>query len=303
MRMRFLPLAGLVPFTLPAQAGPNAGGVLLFHANENLIWFEGGDYCGQSQLDRCSDADVRVDGTGHAIVHLLAAFPSSSEPRLAGVTVGLEYDASKLTLEHWSMCADYELPTGGGGKATWPLPTSGNSIIWSEAQTSDVIELGWFVAYFYTEEPTTLAVGQNPCQGSMFADDGVPSQVDPVADLGSIGFNTDGYRPCQAVSVPSIEGRGGAAVLASWPNPLSSVAVITFRVPGSETGTVPVDLSIFDVSGRLMRTLVRGDLTPGDHQETWDARDQSGLPVASGSYFGRLRVGGKVVQEPLVVVR
>ena len=57
--------------------------------------------------------------------------------------------------------------------------------------------------------------------------------------------------------------------------------------------SVPADygsfeLSIFDVSGALVRTLVSGEQTAGEKSVTWDGRSDSGNRMASGVYFYRL---------------
>ncbi len=83
------------------------------------------------------------------------------------------------------------------------------------------------------------------------------------------------------------------------PNPFSTGTTIPFstRQPGS------VQLSIYDVTGRLIRTVVDRPLTLGQHEATWDARDQSGVRVAAGLYFVRLRTGGEAHTQKVVVAR
>ena len=71
-------------FSSSAIAGPNEGGVLLLHAEESLVWSAGEQFCGQSQLEDCESADVRIDGTDSAVYFLLAAFPAESSPTSAG---------------------------------------------------------------------------------------------------------------------------------------------------------------------------------------------------------------------------
>jgi hypothetical protein len=62
--------------------------------------------------------------------------------------------------------------------------------------------------------------------------------------------------------------------------------------PGKLTAALPreaeVRLSIYDVAGRLVRTLHEGRLPAGPHEFAWDARDENGRSVASGLYFARL---------------
>jgi len=77
----------------------------------------------------------------------------------------------------------------------------------------------------------------------------------------------------------------------NYPNPFNPVTTIRFQVPGSD-GALPVRLELFDVTGRRIRTLIRGEEgSPGAYTVGWDGRDDRGTTVASGIYFYRLRAG------------
>ncbi len=49
-----------------------------------------------------------------------------------------------------------------------------------------------------------------------------------------------------------------------------------------------MDLSVYDMAGRLTRTLVRENLAAGAHAVVWDGQDQDGRLAASGIYLYRL---------------
>ncbi len=68
------------------------------------------------------------------------------------------------------------------------------------------------------------------------------------------------------------------------PNPFNPQTVIVFSLPRSQDAS----LQIYDVQGKLVRTLVRGVQTTGHHEVTWKGRDDHGGTVASGLYFYRL---------------
>jgi hypothetical protein len=90
-----------------------------------------------------------------------------------------------------------------------------------------------------------------------------------------------------AGSVTGIPGDGpaGAGVpLRVWPNPARSGSRIAFRL--AEAGPVRVD--VFDVAGRAVRTLLEGRLDAGDHEISWEGRDERGIAVPSGVYFLRV---------------
>jgi len=83
------------------------------------------------------------------------------------------------------------------------------------------------------------------------------------------------------------------------PNPFNPATDIKFSLPRSTN----VGLRVYDVSGRLVRTLVSGELAAGSHSERWDGRDETGLNVASGIYFARLLVDGESSIKQMALVR
>jgi hypothetical protein len=65
---------------------------------------------------------------------------------------------------------------------------------------------------------------------------------------------------------------------------------------------MPVRLAVYDIAGRRRSTLLDRELPRGVTRLTWDGRDRSGLPVASGVYFFRLTcaVGTRVSKVVLL---
>lgn len=82
----------------------------------------------------------------------------------------------------------------------------------------------------------------------------------------------------------------GFALGRNSPNPFNPATTIRFTL----TAAAAVDLSVFDLSGRHVRTLVQGELGPGEHAALWNGRAHDGRPAASGTYVYRLRAGGTV---------
>lgn len=83
------------------------------------------------------------------------------------------------------------------------------------------------------------------------------------------------------------------------PNPFNPQTTVKYDLP--ESG--PVRLTVFDVAGRLVRTLVDDSMPQGSHEAVWDGRDASGREVGSGSYVARLEFGGRVETVRLALVR
>jgi flagellar hook assembly protein FlgD len=53
-----------------------------------------------------------------------------------------------------------------------------------------------------------------------------------------------------------------------------------------------VQLSIYNLQGQEVRSLVSGQMNPGRHAITWNGRDNAGQIVPSGVYLYKLRVNG-----------
>jgi hypothetical protein len=87
------------------------------------------------------------------------------------------------------------------------------------------------------------------------------------------------------------------------PNPFNPSTRIAFDIAGQAGQAVPTHLGIFDVGGRLVRTLVNDNLAPGSYECVWEGRDSRLRPVASGVYFGRLQAGNAVKVKRLVLMK
>ena len=71
----------------------------------------------------------------------------------------------------------------------------------------------------------------------------------------------------------------------------------------SDLLTAPLADQIYTVTGRLVRSLVEEQRVDGVARVTWDGRDSSGRPVASGAYFVAVVLGGHRQTERLILLR
>jgi hypothetical protein len=76
--------------------------------------------------------------------------------------------------------------------------------------------------------------------------------------------------------------------LLASPNPARGRVHLRFDLPTRAR----VELGVWDLKGRHVRTVVVAPLHAGPHAATWDGRDDEGRQVASGVYFARLRAVG-----------
>ena len=86
----------------------------------------------------------------------------------------------------------------------------------------------------------------------------------------------------------------------NYPNPFNPTTTIRFSVPER----VSVELKVFDLLGREVRTLIRGDqMNPGNYQVVWDGRNSVNKPVATGVYFYRITAGGFTLTKKMVLLK
>jgi hypothetical protein len=91
---------------------------------------------------------------------------------------------------------------------------------------------------------------------------------------------------------------GWARLLPNTPNPFNPSTVLRFSLARD----ADVDLTVYDVRGRLVRDLGTRSWTAGEHDVVWDGRDGRGRSLASGVYQVRL-VGRAPGVEPVTSTR
>ena len=89
------------------------------------------------------------------------------------------------------------------------------------------------------------------------------------------------------------------ATSSAFPNPFQMSSTLRFVLPARSRGS----LRIHDLSGRVVRTLLDGELSAGSQSATWDARDDQGARVPVGTYFARLMVGDVIANRTVILVR
>jgi len=96
------------------------------------------------------------------------------------------------------------------------------------------------------------------------------------------------YVENEETGTPLIPQAGILNLRPARPNPFNPQTRVSFDLPRDGRAT----LRVYDVSGRLVRTLVDGDLPAGEHFVTWSGDDEAGRGVATGTYLLRLRHSG-----------
>jgi flagellar hook assembly protein FlgD len=89
------------------------------------------------------------------------------------------------------------------------------------------------------------------------------------------------------------------SLASAYPNPMNPTATIryTVGVPGKVT------LRVFDVTGRVIKTLVEETKTTGAYAVVWDGTNDRGEKVASGVFFYQFEAPGYQSAKKLVIVQ
>ncbi|OQY27097.1 MAG: hypothetical protein B6244_11650 [Candidatus Cloacimonetes bacterium 4572_55] len=93
-------------------------------------------------------------------------------------------------------------------------------------------------------------------------------------------------------------------LLSNFPDPFSYQTVIPYELAEPAQTT----LTIYDMSGRRVKRLIRSDLAAGTYQAKWDGRNDSGVEVSEGIYLCRMTTRGGVTHsvrqvEKIVLIR
>jgi subtilisin family serine protease len=90
-----------------------------------------------------------------------------------------------------------------------------------------------------------------------------------------------------------------AFTVEQYPNPFNPATVIRFALPRQARTTV----KIYDLAGRLVRTLADEVLAPATYEVTWTGQDNHGREVSAGVYFYRVRSGEKTFTGQMALVK
>ena len=85
----------------------------------------------------------------------------------------------------------------------------------------------------------------------------------------------------------------------NYPNPFNPSTTIHFQIPVNEQ----VNVSIYNILGQQVRTLIDQSLQKGDHQIVWDGTNEAGITVESGVYFCRVEAGAFKQSQKMVLLK
>jgi|WetSurMetagenome_2_1015567.scaffolds.fasta_scaffold68852_3 hypothetical protein len=88
-------------------------------------------------------------------------------------------------------------------------------------------------------------------------------------------------------------------LLQNYPNPFNPSTTVEYMLPASGN----VEIRVFDLNGRLVRSLENGFQPQGEHRAIWDGRDDGGTQVASGPYFCHVTFGNAALSKKMLLIK
>ncbi len=166
--------------------------------------------------------------------------------------------------------------------------------------TDDRPVIGWHVDRLRAGQRVRLTAEPLPGTTRRFSTIDAEGKSDAEVDhylltaLHPLGVSSE---PGMAAAASS--GMTRLALYPAHPNPARGSTSLGFSLPRE----ADVRLKVYDVAGRLVRTLVEGRVSAGEGVKIWDGRDDGGLPAADGVYFYRLETGAEILTRKLILVR
>jgi flagellar hook assembly protein FlgD len=105
-----------------------------------------------------------------------------------------------------------------------------------------------------------------------------------IITIPQVTIYKEGVQLQVAIDSASLTGTMPDESMIAYPNPFATSTTIRWQV--NEQGKCSI--KIFDVQGRVIKTLLDGDFTPGIHQLIWNGDNDLQHPVSNGIYLIRL---------------
>ena len=166
MRKVLLAVAALALMAGGVYAGPNAGAVFVWHADQTITT-TGGDVCGAMQLPATCDELVPQAVSADGVEWILMVLANTTDMQVSTLVWGLgQYDPGAVYIGYYGPCDPWgtalEIPTSG-----WPGPGEGTAVSWApNCWTGTMFAFYYLGAYVYA--PGTVPYGPHPTQNPPF---------------------------------------------------------------------------------------------------------------------------------------
>ncbi|MBU1072603.1 proprotein convertase P-domain-containing protein [bacterium] len=205
------------------------------------------------------------------------------------------------TLNEWCMSFSYAQPVPvGAGAMTASSGSEGVMLIW---EYEPALVDGFHVYRRTAGEEAQRLTGDalSNAEGRIEYLD-VPYGIAPGSKLYySYALVVDGVETDRGAEVEVVYNGTPARFVMhrNYPNPFNPTTSIKFELP--KPGHAK--LMVYDLSGRMVRTLVDENLPAAVHQRQWDGTNDQGRRVASGTYYFRLTADGHTAVQKVMLVK
>ena len=258
------------------------------------------------------DPSVHPTTTGDGEILFLYRQVTNADYLRQYATVGMENadEDDGLELSYAGLYADGAAPIGPGlaVKLTTETPVydpyvvpvlhlarldGGVEISWEVDDPRPV--LGWSVVRIDADGETTLNDAMLPAGTRSLLDVGAGE----AASYRLVSHHAYGHRGAAGVAALETTTLSLFALHPVQPNPVRGETRLSFSL--SAAG--PVTLKVYDLAGRLVKTLLEDEMPAGPGILVWDGRDAAGRETAAGVYFARLESRGLVRTQKLLMVK
>ncbi len=201
-----------------------------------------------------------------------------------------------LTFDSNVLTADSAYSTGTISQG-WGAPTFNATIpgslhiamagMSSVLSGSGVLVYAVFVVNGQLGDTTTIHFDQ------MMFNEGTPA-VQTTDGLFKVGPGTDVREEDEILNRPD-----KLTLFQNYPNPFNPLTVIQYVLPYD----CEVDISVYNVLGQKVKTLVKSKQEAGYQQVIWDGEDEKGEGVVSGIYFYKIKAGKFIQSKKMVIVK
>ena len=155
--------------------------------------------------------------------------------------------------------------------------------------------LAWAATFNGEQDVYYTRIGDWDCNVN-----GIPDSID-IATKQSGDINENGMPDeCEGLPTAVVASPSPWRLMQNTPNPFNPATTIRLVVPD---GGARVTLRVYDVEGRLIRTLIDGHRPSGPDAVVWDGSDAAGNPAATGLYFYRLEAPGFAQTRKMVLLK
>ncbi len=167
-------------------------------------------------------------------------------------------------------------------------------------EENELLFIGYYECCVYDLSPL-LESGNEPDSTTSFTTSDTFTGFYPLGDNKMVCVNRTGveYIEYSHVGIEDDMPHATALSLSNYPNPFNPETTIRFDIPSHAQTT----LSIYNIKGQLVRTLLEQPMDAGEHNAVWNGTDNLDKPVSSGVYLYRLESGDHVVTRRMLLIK